>query len=100
MPLLPTESFDFRDSHPFDPELGQRLLDLLDGRLLAAEPETHIVWHILQCAQAKRACARTFVRDVDIETALPLGAAPEALFGQQVLPPLDHVNEHCHLPLC
>jgi hypothetical protein len=30
VPFLPAEPFDFRDGHSFDPELGQRLFDLLE----------------------------------------------------------------------
>ncbi len=30
MSLLPAEPFDFRDGHPFNPELGQCFFDLLE----------------------------------------------------------------------
>src|SRR5205823_6739201 len=30
VPFLTAESFDFGDGHPFDPELSQRLFDLLE----------------------------------------------------------------------
>ena len=73
-------------------------LDLLDRRLFAAEPQAHVLGHILHRAQAEGARTRTFIRDIDVEAALPFGAALEAFFGQEVLAAIDHVDKHRYFP--
>lgn len=70
-------------------------LELFHRRLLPVEPERRTLRHLLFLPQAERAGAVAFVRDIDVEAALPLRHHGETLLEREIAPSrVRRINEH------